>query len=161
VVALRTGAGFDATARPAGQVRTISQSLSAIGSYSSENGSLQLIRAFLFAISAVVIGAFFTVWTIQRSGDIAVLKALGASDGYLVRDAVGQALVVLLAGTAVGAGLAAAAGVVAAGAVPFVLDVATLGPPLLAMVVLGLLGAVLSVRRITSVDPLVALGSAR
>ena len=35
--------------------------------------------ALLFGISALVIGAFFTVWTMQRSGDIAVLKALGAS----------------------------------------------------------------------------------
>ncbi|MGH2856276.1 MAG: ABC transporter permease, partial [Solirubrobacteraceae bacterium] len=52
--------------------------LSAIGGYTSENTSLQLMRALLFAISALVIGAFFTVWTIQRSGEIAVLKALGA-----------------------------------------------------------------------------------
>jgi hypothetical protein len=37
------------------------------------------MRGFLFAISALVIGAFFTVWTIQRGGDVAVLKALGAS----------------------------------------------------------------------------------
>ena len=37
------------------------------------------MRGFLFVISALVVGAFFTVWTIQRSGDIAVLKALGAS----------------------------------------------------------------------------------
>ena len=44
---------------------------------------------------------------------------------------------------------------------PFVLDPATIGLPVLAMVVLGLLGAALSVRRITSVDPLTALGSVR
>lgn len=162
VVALRTGPSFDPATAPTPEVVvTIEDSLSAIGAYTSENGSLQLIRGFLFVISAVVIGAFFTVWTIQRSGDIAVLKALGASDRYLVRDAVGQALVLLLLGSTVGALLAAGAGALAAQTVPFVLDPATLGLPLLAMVALGLLGAVLSVRRITSVDPLVALGSTR
>ncbi len=40
---------------------TVAGSLGAIGSYSAENGSLQLMRGFLFAISALVIGAFFTV----------------------------------------------------------------------------------------------------
>jgi putative ABC transport system permease protein len=35
----------------------------------------------------LVIGAFFTVWTIQRTQEIGLLKALGASTGYLVRDA--------------------------------------------------------------------------
>ncbi|MEJ2857659.1 MULTISPECIES: ABC transporter permease [unclassified Saccharothrix] len=139
---------------------TRADALSSIGSYTSENGSLQLMRGMLFAISALVIGAFFTVWTIQRGPDIAVLKALGATTGLLLRDALGQALVLLVAGTALGAGLAAALGAWAATAVPFVLD-ASLALPAVVMTVLGLLGAALAVRRITSVDPLTALGSTR
>ncbi|AUI59045.1 ABC transporter permease [Amycolatopsis sp. BJA-103] len=138
------------------------ESLSAIGSYTSENGSLQLMRGFLFAISALVIGAFFTVWTIQRSGDIAVLKALGASTVFLLKDALGQAVVLLVGGTAAGTGLAALLGAVVAGsAVPFLLTPATVLVPAAVMILLGALGAALSVRRITSVDPLTALGSAR
>ncbi|WP_033292553.1 ABC transporter permease [Amycolatopsis jejuensis] len=133
--------------------------LSAIGSYSAENGSLQLMRGFLFAISALVIGAFFTVWTIQRSRDIAVLKALGATTKYLLRDALGQAVLLLAGGTALGTGLAAALGAIAAGTVPFVLNPATLLAPAAVLVVLGMLGAALAVRRITSVDPLTALTS--
>lgn len=134
-------------------------SLSAIGSYTSENGSLQLMRGFLFAISALVIGAFFTVWTIQRSRDIAVLKALGATTKYLLRDALGQAVVLLVGGTAIGTGLAAALGAVASGTVPFVLSTTTVLVPAVVMILLGTLGAALSVRRITSVDPLTALSS--
>ena len=68
------------------------------------------MRGFLFAISALVIGAFFTVWTIQRSGDVAVLKALGASTATLLKDALGQAVVLLAAGTALGTALAAGLG---------------------------------------------------
>lgn len=165
VIALTTTSGADITAgdQAAGtSTVTRGDSLSAIGSYTSENGSLQLMRGFLFAISALVIGAFFTVWTIQRSGDVAVLKALGASTAALLRDALGQAAVLLTAGTLTGTALAAAAGALVAGtSVPFQLSPTTMLTPAAIMIALGVLGAALSIRRITSVDPLTALGSAR
>ncbi|WP_175408947.1 ABC transporter permease [Streptomyces sp. TRM64462] len=164
VVAL-TGSGVDYAAgdRAAGtESRTLDGALEAIASYQAENGSLQLIRGFLFVISALVTGAFFTVWTIQRSGDVAVLKALGASTGYLLRDALGQAVVMLTAGTLLGTGLAAAVGaLVGGGDVPFALEPLTVLGPAAVMTVLGVAGAALSIRRITAVDPLTALGSAR
>ncbi|MFE7351624.1 ABC transporter permease [Streptomyces sp. NPDC057543] len=165
VIALTTtsGAEVDATDEAVG-TKTVSKddSLSAIGSYTSENGSLQLMRGFLFAISALVIGAFFTVWTIQRSGDVAVLKALGASTAGLLKDALGQAVVLLAGGTLLGTGLAVAVGAAVSGSsVPFLLTPATVLVPAAVMILLGALGAALSIRRITSVDPLTALGSAR
>ncbi len=165
VIALSTTSEADVTAldeRTGTRTVATDDSLSAIGSYTSENGSLQLMRGFLFAISALVIGAFFTVWTIQRSGDVAVLKALGASTAGLLKDALGQALVLLVGGTALGTGVAAALGALVAGsAVPFLLTPATVLFPAVVMILLGALGAALSIRRITSVDPLTALGSAR
>ncbi|MFH8344088.1 ABC transporter permease [Streptomyces sp. NPDC018045] len=164
VVALSTSsdAGLAAADRRLGtRTVTTGDALRAIGSYTAENGSLQLMRGFLFAISALVIGAFFTVWTIQRSGDVAVLKALGAPTRYLLRDALGQAVVLLVIGTGAGTALAASAGAAVGGTVPFVLDPATVLVPALVMIALGAVGAALSIRRITAVDPLTALGSAR
>lgn len=164
VVALTTTSDADlAAADTELGTKTVSRddALSAIGSFTSENGSLQLMRGFLFAISALVIGAFFTVWTIQRSGDIAVLKALGASTGYLLRDALGQAVVLLMLGSVTGTTIAVAVGAALGNAAPFALDLATVAVPALIMIALGVAGAALSIRRITSVDPLTALGSAR
>lgn len=165
VIALNTTSGADVPAADqAAGTETVSRtdSLSAIGSYTSENGSLQLMRGLLFVISALVIGAFFTVWTVQRGSDIAVLKALGASTGHLLRDALGQAVVLLTGGTLLGTAVAAALGAVVAGsAVPFVLTPGTVLVPAAVTIVLGAVGAALAVRRITSVDPLTALGSAR
>ncbi|MFI1160457.1 FtsX-like permease family protein [Streptomyces sioyaensis] len=164
VVALSTTGSADLAAADARLgTRTVStgDALQAIGSYRAENGSLQLMRGFLFAISALVIGAFFTVWTIQRSGDVAVLKALGASTGSLLRDALGQAVVLLLLGTGLGSAVVAAVGAGIGSAVPFVLTPSTVLVPALIMTALGATGAALAVRRITSVDPLTALGSAR
>ncbi|MEU3271126.1 ABC transporter permease [Saccharomonospora sp. NPDC006951] len=168
VIALTTsgssaGEGIAATDKAAGTVTVSTEdSLAAIGSYTAENGSLQLMRGFLFVISALVVGAFFTVWTIQRSGDIAVLKALGAGTAGLLKDALGQAVVLLTGGTLVGTGLAAGLGAAISGsAVPFVLDPFTVLAPAAVLILLGVLGAAVAVRRITSVDPLTALGSLR
>ncbi|MGV9709816.1 ABC transporter permease [Gordonia sp. NPDC003424] len=166
VIALTTAPGVDlgtADSRIGTTTVAPKQSLSAIGSYTSENGSLQVMRAFLFVISALVVGAFFTVWTIQRSGDVAVLKALGASTAGLLKDALGQAMLLLVAGTATGTVLAAGLGALAGmtSAVPFALTATSILLPAAVMITLGALGAALSIRRITSVDPLTALGSTR
>lgn len=132
---------------------------SAISSYAAENLSLTMMQAFLVAISALVVGAFFTVWTINRSRDIAVLKALGASDGYLLRDAVGQAVVVLALGTGTGALAAAGLGTLAGSLMPVVVGVSTIALPAVALAGLGLVGALLAVVRVTRVDPHAALAA--
>lgn len=136
-------------------------SLTALSAFKSEIGSLLMMVGLLFGISALVIGAFFTVWTMQRKGDVAVLKALGASTRSLVRDALGQALIVLLAGIGTGIGVVALLGVLAGGALPFLLSPLTTILPGTIMVALGLAGAGFALRSVTSADPLTALGSNR
>jgi putative ABC transport system permease protein len=49
------------------------------------------------------VGSFFTVWTMQRAHDLAVVRAIGGTRGYLLRDALGQAALVLLVGAGLGA----------------------------------------------------------
>jgi putative ABC transport system permease protein len=133
-------------------------SFQALGSFKSENGSLMLMQAFLYGISALVIVAFLTVWTVQRTRDIAVLKAMGASGGYVLRDALAQAALVLLAGAGFGGAAGVLGGFAAAQAAPFLVTPATTLLPVLGIVALGLAGAALAVRRVTTVDPLIALG---
>jgi len=136
-------------------------SLLALSAFRSEIGSLLLMVVMLFGISGLVIGAFFTVWTMQRKGDIAVLKALGASTGSLIRDALGQALIVLLLGIGVGLALVALFGSLAGAALPFLLSPLTTLLPGVIMIALGLAGAAFALRSVTSADPLTALGSNR
>ena len=130
----------------------------ALGAYQSEHGSLLMMQAFLYGISALVIVAFLTVWTVQRTRDIAVLKALGGSGKYILRDAITQAAIVLLAGAALGGAVGVAGGFFAAQAAPFLVDATTTLLPILGIVVLGLAGSALAVRRTTKVDALIALG---
>ncbi|MET0977621.1 MAG: FtsX-like permease family protein [Paeniglutamicibacter terrestris] len=133
-------------------------SYAALGSYKSENGSLLMMQGFLYGISALVILAFLTVWTVQRTRDIAVLKALGGSGSYVLRDAITQASIVLLLGAGIGGGVGILGGSLAAAAAPFLLSPATTLLPIVGVVVLGLAGAALAVSRVTKVDPLIALG---
>lgn len=58
---------------------TLTESFNACPGDEAETLTLELIQIFLYAICALVVGAFFTVWTIQRTRDIAVLRAMGAS----------------------------------------------------------------------------------
>lgn len=133
-------------------------SYAALGSYQSENGSLLMMQGFLYGISALVILAFLTVWTVQRTRDIAVLKALGGSAGYVLRDAMAQAGIVLLLGAGIGGGIGILGGAFAARAAPFLLTPATTALPILGVVALGLAGAALAVSRAAKVDALIALG---
>ncbi len=137
---------------------SVSGSFQALGAYQSEHGSLLLMQGFLYGISALVIVAFLTVWTVQRTRDIAVLKALGASSRYVLKDALTQAAIVLVAGALLGGVMGLVGGFFAAQAAPFLVSAATTLIPVAGIVVLGLAGSALAVRRVIRVDPLIALG---
>lgn len=137
------------------------QSLTALETFKSEIGSLGLMMALLFGISALVVGAFFTVWTMQRAGDVAVLKALGSTTAALVRDSLGQAAIVLVAGIGVGLAIVVGLGTLAGQALPFMLNAFTTVAPAGVMAILGLAGAAFALRSVTRADPLTALGSNR
>lgn len=136
-------------------------SLTALDTFKSEVGSLGLMIVMLFGISALVVGAFFTVWTMQRASDVAILKALGASSKSLVTDALAQAAIVLIAGVALGLGAVLLMQAVVPDALPFLLSPLTTLAPSAAMALLGLAGAAFALRNVTHADPLTALGSNR
>ncbi|AZG46163.1 putative ABC transporter permease [Gordonia insulae] len=135
----------------------MSKAVDTVPGYRSEHGSLLAIQAMLLAISALVIGTFFAVWTVQRLRDLAVVRALGANRWYLLRDGFGQAALVLLAGETVGALLGIGLSAAVSAAVPVALTAGGIALPLLAMTLLGSAGALLAVRRVTVVDPVVAM----
>lgn len=141
--------------------QTTRESFQAIPSYSSENGSLMLMQAFLYGISALVVISFITVWTVQRTRDVAVLRALGASRGYLVRDSLVQATLVVGLGVIIGALVGGLMGWLVATqvtAVPFLFSLAAVAIPALGVLLLGIVGSLLAVRRVAKVDPMIALG---
>lgn len=128
--------------------------------YQSERSSLVSMQGFLYAISALVTISFLSVWTMQRTRDISVLRCLGASTGYVFKDALVQAAIILGIGSLVGAGVGTALGaLIAQSPVPFLLTASTVALPAAGVFALGILGSVLAVRRVQKVDPLIALSA--
>ena len=127
--------------------------------YAAETATMSLIRGFLLAISALIVGAFFTVWTIERTHQIGLMKALGASNAYVLRDSLGQLAVVLVAATAAGAGTAVLLGQLIGDGVPFSLQAGPVVTSSLILILLGLVGSLVAVRRVTRVDPIISLGA--
>ena len=139
---------------------TLKASFQGLPAYSSEQGSLKLIQGFLYAIAALVIVAFLTVWTMQRGRDLAILKAIGASNKYLLKDALGQSAVLLGAGALIGGVVAFGLGLAMQGAAPFSLSALTAVVPPVVIWALGMVGAMIATRSITKVNPQQALGGA-
>ena len=133
----------------------------ALPSHRAENTSLNTMTYMLLAVTALVVGAFFAVWGMQRRRDVAVLKALGASTAAVIRDSIGQAAIVLTVGVGGGVAITAALGLVMADAVPFVVSAGTTLLPAAILAVLGLAGAAISLRPVVTADPNSALGAAR
>lgn len=120
---------------------------------------MSLIRGFLLVISALVVGAFFTVWTVQRTRQIGLLKALGASTAYVVRDALGQLAVILatsvLVGTLTGLGLGSLVGE----DVPFSFAAGSVVASAVALALVGMAGSLVALRKLTGVDPVISLAA--
>lgn len=166
-IAVRDSSGAEVD-RPAGDhaagttSMTRKESYDASPGYTAETSTLQLIQVFLYLISALVVGAFFTVLTIQRKGEIAVLRALGASTGYLLRESILQSVVLLVGSAAVGVAAGVGMGIaIGATDMPFALEAGPIAGATALLLVLGVIGAGIAVLRITRVDPLTALGGNR
>lgn len=137
-----------------------SERWTASASYQGEQLSLSLMIIMLYLISGLVLGAFFTVWTIQRLRGIAISSALGAARRVLVADALGQAVIVLACGISVGVAVTVAAALGIGAALPVVTDTSTILLPALILAGCGLVGAAVSLQPVLSVSPRSALANA-
>ncbi|MBN9643256.1 FtsX-like permease family protein [Corynebacterium mendelii] len=132
-----------------------------LAAHQAESTSLGIISAMLLMITALVTGAFFLVWTVQRTGDIATLKALGATTSSLIADSLGQATVILATGIGAGLAVTVATATAIGDSLPFVLNGSTTVLPAVTMFALGLAGAAAALLFLRTTSPLTALGGNR
>jgi len=161
-IALKADDGTDvAAAEQASDTEAETKDAAYAGSpgYTGETSTMSLIQNFLLVISALIVGAFFTVWTVQRASQIALLRALGASRSYVLRDALGQMAIVLVSTAVLGSLLAVAIGSLVSTNAPFRLAAGPILSTIGLLILFGMIGCLIAVRRITSVDPIMALRS--
>ncbi|WP_042352585.1 ABC transporter permease [Bacillus massiliigorillae] len=140
------------------EVVTKSEAIQGMPGYKEENGTITMMLAFLLAISTFVIAVFFYVLTLQKSNQFGIMKAIGASNGFLGKAIVSQVFVLSLFSILVGMGLAYGVAAVLPKEVPFLLDIKLVMIYGLVLLVVSLLSSLLSVRKITKIDPLQAIG---
>ncbi len=118
------------------------------------------IQLVSLLIGAMVIGVFFYITTLHKSGQIAAVKALGASNYYVYRQLLVQISILVTLAAVIGVGLALGAGSGMPPAMAFDPDPARWAVSLLAVYATAYLGSLFSLRSILLIDPATALDRA-
>ncbi|MCU0301802.1 MAG: ABC transporter permease [Candidatus Nanopelagicales bacterium] len=123
-----------------------------------QRSSLDAIIYASLAVGGLVVALFFALVVLEKRELFAALKALGASSSKLGSGVVLQALGATATAVVIGAVAARAVGFLLPEGVPFLFRPETLVVSAVLTVLAGVIGAVLSLRRISRIDPATALG---
>lgn len=117
-----------------------------------------MIIAFLLVITALLIGVFFYVITLQKTQELGVLKAIGTKNSYLANSLVVQAVFLSAVALLVGIGLTLAVQTVFPESMPFLLTTTMIAQYSIIFIVISVLGTLVSLYQVLKVDPLEAIG---
>jgi putative ABC transport system permease protein len=138
----------------AADLKTAIQSLPG---YSAQQSTLQTQGVFTLLIGVLVIGGFFQIQILQKVPQIGVLKAIGASDSTVGLSAVIQIVLTTMIGVAIGGALTFLLALGFPPTVPIVFNGTTTAVALAALLLIGPLGGIVSVRYAVRIEPLKAL----
>ena len=140
------------------EVATISKAIEALPGYTAQQSTLNTQGAFTLLIGVLVIGGFFQIQALQKVPQIGVLKAIGSSNLTVAAASVLQIMLV----TAIGVGLGGLATYLLSlsfpPTVPIVFNGQNSALAVLALLAIGPLGGLVSVRYAVQIEPLRALG---
>ncbi|WP_145133800.1 ABC transporter permease [Paenibacillus sp. Y412MC10] len=134
--------------------------VSAIPGYKEEQGSLLMMIAFLFVISAFVLAVFFYVITIQKTSQFGILKAIGTRTAYLAGSVTFQVLLLSVFSLAVSIFLVKLLEMALPGTMPFQLGADMLALTCAAFIAMSLAGSLFSVWKVARIEALDAIGRA-
>lgn len=140
------------------EVVTKAQAIQGMPGFKEENGTIMMMLAFLLVISAFVLGVFFYVLTLQKQNQFGILKAIGASNSFLAKAIVSQVFVLSLISVIIGIVLTYLTALILPEDMPFSLDPKLVLLYSILLILISTLGSIASVRRITKIDPLLAIG---
>jgi putative ABC transport system permease protein len=126
--------------------------------YSEQQSTLNTQRGFTLLIGILVVGGFFQIQTLQKVGQVGMLKALGAPNFLVAISATIQIVLTNVIGVTMGAlatfGLAAAM----PDGIPIIFNGEEVAIALATLLIIGPIGGLVSIRYLTRVEPLAALG---
>ncbi|MFK0522124.1 ABC transporter permease [Paenibacillus illinoisensis] len=145
-------------ALPNSEVITKSDAVSAIPGYKEEQGSLLMMIAFLFVISAFVLAVFFYVITIQKTSQFGILKAIGTRNAYLAGSVSLQVLLLSVGSLVISVLLVRLFESILPASMPFQLGLSTLALTCILFVIMSMAGSLFSVWKVAKIDALDAIG---
>ncbi len=137
---------------------SIKDFINTLPGYQAQVLTFSLMIGFLIAIAAFVLAIFIYILTLQKKGIFGVLKAEGIPNKHIASSVIIQVGILSVGGLAIGMGLALLTGALLTGKVPFAIN------PIFFTGISGLflacaaLGALASVRSVTKIDPVEAIG---
>jgi putative ABC transport system permease protein len=139
-------------------VATLKQAIQALPGYSAQQSTLNTQGGFTLFIGILVIGGFFQIQLLQKVPQIGVLKAIGTSNTIVAAASVIQIVVITIIGVAIGGILTYLFSLSFPPTVPIVFNGTTSAIALAALLLIGPLGGLVSIRYATRIEPLKALG---
>jgi putative ABC transport system permease protein len=138
-------------------VADIDTTIKNVPGYSAQQGTIQTQGIFTLLIGILVIGGFFQIQILQKVPQIGVLKAIGASNAMVGAAAVVQIVMVTTLGVLIGAALTLLLSLGFPPTVPIVIDGQAALLAILALLLIGPLGGLVSIFYAVRIEPLKAL----
>ena len=140
------------------ETATIDEAIQALPGYSAQQSTLNTQGGFTLFIGILVIGGFFQIQILQKVAQIGVLKAIGTANPMVAAASVIQIVVVTMIGVAIGGLLTFLFSLSFPPTVPIVFNGTTSALAVVALLLIGPLGGLVSIRYAVRIEPLKALG---
>jgi len=139
-------------------VADLQTAIESIPGYSVQQSTLNTQRFFTLLIGLLVLGGFFQIQTLQKIGQIGMLKAIGAANRTVAGASLWQIAIVTALGVGLGGLVTFLLTLGIPPEVPLQLTGATIASTTLLLLLIGPLAGMVSIRLAVRVDPLTAIG---
>ena len=126
--------------------------------YSEQQGTLNAMKGFTFLIGVLVIGGFFQIQTLQKVPQIGMLKAIGTNNRIVAGAAILQIFLVTIFGVLIGGAATFGLGLGLPDGIPILFQGTSVLVAVIALILIGPIGGLVSIRMALKVEPLTALG---
>lgn len=126
--------------------------------YQAQVLTFGLMIGFLIAIASFVLAVFMYILTLQKKSVFGVLKAEGVPNSYIAMSVMLQIAILSAIGLSVGLAMAQLSGVLLGSKVPFAANPLYIIGIILLFLIFAGLGGLASVRAVTKIDPVKAIG---
>ena len=137
---------------------SIADFINELPGYSAQILTFGLMIGFLIVISAIIIGIFMYVLTIQKTPIFGIMKAQGISNGIIGISVLSQTFLLSLVGSILGLVGTWGTSLVLPSAVPFLGNGRYYSIIFVSLIIFSLVGTLFSVLAIRKIDPLKAIG---